>query len=111
VLGPAGNLPCGTHCAACTRRPIRPRPAGPGHAPLCSGDEPPIAEILRDHQRAAGQHARGAAWLARQVAAQRERRSRRSAVAAHVRPGLPSAHSLCRAACHGGHRSPVPIRC
>ena len=69
------------------------------------------AEILRDDQRAAGQHAKHCCLDWRGSDRTSERRSRRSAVARHVRPGLPSAHSLCRVACHGGHRGPAPIHC
>src|SRR5262249_56951466 len=37
--------------------PPDPAAAGPGQPPLCSGDEPPIAAILRHHQRATRPHA------------------------------------------------------
>jgi len=86
-------------------------PAGAGQTPCAVVTSRLRQEILRDHRRMAGQHSSAAARLAwpttrgKRTALPLERRRW------HVRPGLPSAHSLCRAARHGGHRSPVPMRC
>src|SRR6516165_11778477 len=103
--GSAGNLPCGPHRAARIRRLIG--AAGQtSQAPCAVVTGRLRQEILRDHRRGAGQQARAAARLTRPVARASKRRSLRSAVAGHVRPGLPGAHSECRAARRGGHRSP-----
>src|SRR6516165_794007 len=97
--------------------PVRHRPRGL-HPPLDRGGRPgrpaPCAavtsrlrqEILRDDRCAARQRGRAAAphaWPVvhdKRTALPLERRRW------HVRPGLPSAHSVCRAARRGGHRSP-----
>src|SRR5579863_8116770 len=63
VLGRAGNLPCGARHTARVRRSIRAADRT-GQAPCAAVTSRLRHEILRDHHRGAGQHARAAARLA-----------------------------------------------